>query len=44
MVVLDLARQVDPGVRVLTLDTGRLPEETYEVIEAVRTWSASRSR
>jgi phosphoadenosine phosphosulfate reductase len=37
MVVLDLARQVDPGVRVLTLDTGRLPEETYEVIEAVRT-------
>ena len=37
MVVLDLARQVDPGVRVLTLDTGRLPEETYQVIEAVRT-------
>ncbi|HWD45582.1 MAG TPA: phosphoadenylyl-sulfate reductase [Actinomycetota bacterium] len=36
MVVLDLARQVDPGVRVLTLDTGRLPEETYQVIEAVR--------
>jgi phosphoadenosine phosphosulfate reductase len=25
MVVLDLARRVDPGVRVLTLDTGRLP-------------------
>jgi phosphoadenosine phosphosulfate reductase len=37
MVVLDLARRVDPGVRVLTLDTGRLPEETYQVIEAVRT-------
>jgi phosphoadenosine phosphosulfate reductase len=37
MVVLDLVRQVDPGVRVLTLDTGRLPEETYEVMEAVRT-------
>jgi thioredoxin-dependent adenylylsulfate APS reductase len=37
MVVLDLARQVDPQVRVLTLDTGRLPEETYQVIEAVRT-------
>jgi phosphoadenosine phosphosulfate reductase len=36
MVVLDLVRQIDPGVRVLTLDTGRLPEETYEVIEAVR--------
>ena len=37
MVVLDLARQIDPGAKVLTLDTGRLPEETYEVIEAVRT-------
>jgi phosphoadenosine phosphosulfate reductase len=37
MVVLDLARRVDPDVRVLTLDTGRLPEETHEVIEAVRT-------
>ena len=37
MVVLDLARRVDPEVRVLTLDTGRLPEETHEVIEAVRT-------
>jgi thioredoxin-dependent adenylylsulfate APS reductase len=37
MVALDLARRVDPGVRVLTLDTGRLPEETFEVIEAVRT-------
>jgi phosphoadenosine phosphosulfate reductase len=37
MVVLDLARRIDPDVRVLTLDTGRLPEETYEVIEAVRT-------
>jgi thioredoxin-dependent adenylylsulfate APS reductase len=37
MVVLDLARRVDPGVRVVTLDTGRLPEETYQVIEAVRT-------
>ena len=36
MVVLDLARRADPGVRVLTLDTGRLPEETYQVIEAVR--------
>ena len=44
MVVLDLARQIDPDVRVLTLDTGRLPEETYEVIEAVRTGLASRSR
>jgi phosphoadenosine phosphosulfate reductase len=36
MVVLDLARRLDPAVRVLTLDTGRLPEETYELIETVR--------
>ncbi len=36
MVLLDLARQVDPGVRVVTIDTGRLPEETYELIDAVR--------
>jgi phosphoadenosine phosphosulfate reductase len=36
MVVLDLARRLDPGVRVLSLDTGRLPEETYQSIEAVR--------
>jgi phosphoadenosine phosphosulfate reductase len=36
MVVLDLARRIDPQVRVLTLDTGRLPEETFEVMEAVR--------
>jgi phosphoadenosine phosphosulfate reductase len=37
MVVLDLVRRLDPGVRILTIDTGRLPEETYQVIEAVRT-------
>jgi phosphoadenosine phosphosulfate reductase len=37
MVVLDLVRRLDPAVRVLTLDTGRLPEETYELIETVRT-------
>jgi phosphoadenosine phosphosulfate reductase len=36
LVVLDLTRRIDPAVRVLTLDTGRLPEETYEVIETVR--------
>ena len=36
MVVLDLARRLDPAVRVLTLDTGRLPQETYDVVETVR--------
>ncbi len=36
MVVVDLAARISPGVRVFTLDTGRLPEETYRMIEAVR--------
>lgn len=36
MVMLDLARQLDPGVRVITIDTGRLPEESYELIDTVR--------
>lgn len=36
MVVLDLARRVDPRVRVLTVDTGRLPEETYTFLDTVR--------
>jgi phosphoadenosine phosphosulfate reductase len=36
MVVLDLARRLDPAVRVLSMDTGRLPEETHEVVETVR--------
>ena len=36
MVILDLAYRVDPGVRVFTIDTGRLPSETYELIDRVR--------
>jgi len=36
IVITDMARRLDPQVRVATVDTGRLPEETYEVIEAVR--------
>jgi phosphoadenosine phosphosulfate reductase len=36
MVIIDMARRLDPQVRVATVDTGRLPEETYEVIETVR--------
>src|SRR5918999_6101864 len=36
MVILDLAYRVDPGVRVFTIDTGRLPPETYELIDQVR--------
>ena len=37
MVIVDLAVRISPGVRIFTLDTGRLPEETYRMIEAVRT-------
>ena len=36
VVVLDLARRVDPAVRAVTVDTGRLPQETHDAIEAVR--------
>lgn len=36
MVLLDMAWRIDPGVRVFTVDTGRLPDETYEIVEAVR--------
>lgn len=36
MVVLDLAYRADPAVRVITLDTGRLPAATYDMMEMVR--------
>jgi len=36
MVIVDIASRISPHIRVMTLDTGRLPEETYAVIEAVR--------
>ena len=36
MVIVDMAARILPGARVLTLDTGRLPEETYSMIETVR--------
>jgi phosphoadenosine phosphosulfate reductase len=36
MVVVDIAARIDPSVRIVTLDTGRLPVETYDAIEAVR--------
>lgn len=35
VVVIDLLRRFAPGVRIFALDTGRLPEETYEVAESV---------
>src|ERR1700682_1984427 len=36
VVLIDLAAQHAPRLRLFTLDTGRLPPETYEVMEAVR--------
>ena len=36
MVVIDIAWRIDPDVRVFTLDTGRLPPETYALFEKVR--------
>src|SRR5664279_751387 len=36
MVILDLASRISSAVRVFTLDTGRLPDETYRMMETVR--------
>jgi len=36
VVLIDLALQVNPNVKVFSLDTGRLHPETYEFIEQVR--------
>lgn len=36
MVILDIAWKINPSVRVFTLDTGRLHEETYATMERVR--------
>src|SRR5881392_1461826 len=35
-VVIDMAHKIDSGVRVFALDTGRLPEETYQTADRVR--------
>jgi len=36
MVAIDIAARIDPRVRVFTIDTGRLPEETHQMVETVR--------
>jgi len=36
VVLIDMWWRMNPEVRVFSLDTGRLPEETYEVMERVR--------
>jgi thioredoxin-dependent adenylylsulfate APS reductase len=36
LVLLDLMHRIEPTSRVFTLDTGRLPQETYDLIDRVR--------
>ncbi|MFZ5625041.1 MAG: phosphoadenylyl-sulfate reductase [Gemmatimonadota bacterium] len=36
MVLLDMAWRIDPGIRVFTIDTGRLHQETHDLIDQVR--------
>jgi phosphoadenosine phosphosulfate reductase len=36
MVLIDMLMKIDRTARILTLDTGRLPQETYNVIDATR--------
>ncbi len=36
IVLIDMASRLRPGVEVITLDTGRLPQGTYDIIEVVR--------
>jgi thioredoxin-dependent adenylylsulfate APS reductase len=36
MALLDMAWRIDPTIRILTIDTGRLPDETYALIDTVR--------
>ncbi len=36
MVIIDMAARITSKIRVFTLDTGRLPEETFEMMDIVR--------
>ncbi|OIO40608.1 MAG: phosphoadenosine phosphosulfate reductase [Candidatus Omnitrophica bacterium CG1_02_49_10] len=36
VVLVDMIAKIDKSARIFTLDTGRLPQETYEVIEKIR--------
>jgi phosphoadenosine phosphosulfate reductase len=36
MVLIDMLMKVDSSARIVTLDTGRLPQETYNVMDATR--------
>ena len=34
--LIDMAYRIDPSVRVFSIDTGRLPQETHDLIEELR--------
>src|SRR5207237_195176 len=34
--VVEMALRIDPGVRIVTIDTGRLPEETHAYLDDIR--------
>jgi phosphoadenosine phosphosulfate reductase len=36
VVLIDMAYRIDPNIRIFSVDTGRLPEETFELIEQLR--------
>ncbi len=36
VVLIDMVMEIDPTARIFTLDTGRLPQETHNVIDAIR--------
>jgi len=36
MALLDMMHRIDPSARVFTIDTGRLPQATYDLIDRVR--------
>src|SRR5215470_15926195 len=36
LAIVDMAWRINPDARVFTIDTGRLPQETYELIDQVR--------
>jgi phosphoadenosine phosphosulfate reductase len=36
VVLIDMALKIDPFAKIFTLDTGRLHQETYEVMDAIR--------
>ena len=36
MALIDMAYRIDPSVRVFSIDTGRLPQETHDLVEQLR--------